>query len=855
VLCTAIGTAALPMWTSAARAAVNPSSPAAPPVGGTSRSTGSSGVCNAHFANSLTFPIPGRGLALSWAPMQSRVKGGHALAVGGHLIGSQTYLPSGERYDTKLYDTSTGAYLKRFGVHYWWAVANTWTVNPFLGEVIADGAGDHAAKLFYADGKGTDLGPVQASSARGRYAVEDGALPGIKAVFGAGAAGLGNINAWITSLAFSPDGTHLAGSSKDGTIRIWQITDQTQPQDQFRVVKMYFNPSFGAALSVRWSPDGTTLAAGFKRGALAIYGFDPLQNRWDEDTIAAFSRVSASAELGWVKGHLAGTNALGQPLLADAPRWAQSGLGAVWNVRYSPDGKYLAAAANNMAEVFDPSGSGPGYPLGTSGHGLDFSPDGHYLAVGGADGHVYVFAETLATPPFAPYDRLQGHTEPVVGAVAWSPDGATLASVAGGPLLDGLSFNQSVEGNDDNVRLWVASSATGVSCVPVTTTTSTTTTTPASSTTSTTSTRSTSSTTTTTVDDGQHGDYPGFGSGATGGLGHPVFVVTHSADDGPGSLRDAFAKAKAAGGGTIHFAVTDSGDLHPGRNLIVPANTTVDATGSHITLWGGNEGLSNGVLNVWYGNVIVVGLRIRNGRNDGIQIKPNTPLGQDISDIVVDRCSLTGNADGGVDVTGYHGHVVSNLTIMRSFIAGSGRHCYKGLCGGGSLFKYGANNGSYYANFFFSNLERAPLISGGGGLPVVADLRYNLAEATQSSSMSVRSGGMANIVGNFFIGARDGAMVWEGGLAYFGGGNVDQHPSPSRELSEPVPVPVASPEFSEDDAANAGALPRDAIDSCYMALAAPSFSAFKASTCAITPSGDVAPGASRARRRPARRAR
>ena len=37
--------------------------------------------------------------------------------------------------------------------------------------------------------------------------------------------------------------------------------------------------------------------------------------------------------------------------------------------------------------------------------------------------------------------------------------------------------------------------------------------------------------------------------------------------------------------------------------------------------------------------------------------------------------------------------------------------------------------------------------------------------------------------------------------------------------------------------------------------AAPSFNRFKASSCAITPSGDGAPGASRARRRPARRAR
>ena len=68
--------------------------------------------------------------------------------------------------------------------------------------------------------------------------------------------------------------------------------------------------------------------------------------------------------------------------------------------------------------------------------------------------------------------------------------------------------------------------------------------------------------------------------------------------------------------------MADSGDIHPGPNLVVPPNTTVDATGSHITLWGGNEGGSNGVLNVWNSNVVVIGLRVRNAVNDGIQVAP-----------------------------------------------------------------------------------------------------------------------------------------------------------------------------------------------------------------------------------------
>ena len=814
---------------------------------GAAASGAADGTCNAHFANSLTFPIPGRGLALSWAPPGSGVAGGHAIAVGGHLVGSQTFLKGGERYDTKLFETSNGAYIKRFGAHYWWAVANAWTLNPYIGEVIADGAGDHAAKVFDANGPGTDLGAIQGANVRGRYAIDDGALAGIVAAYGHGTPGLEAINAWILALSFSPDGGYLAGASKDGSIRIWQITDAIHREDQFRVVKVYYDPGSGAATSVRWSPDGTMLAAGFKGGkAAAIYGFDPDTTRWSESTIAAFARVSFERELAWLTDNA--------PLVADAPLWERTQPGAVWNVRFSPDGVYLAVAGDRSSSVFDLSTTEEtGTPLLTEGHGLDFSPDGQYLAVGGGDGRVYVFATTSSAPPYALYDVLEGHTEDVVGAVAWSPDGSTLASVAGGPLLGSASFNESIEGDDDHVRLWEPAESEGVACAgvasptttmapkPSTTSTSkppkpstTTTTKPSKTSTTTTATTSGSSTTTTTALPVQGGGYPGFGSATTGGKGYPGITVTSSADSGAGSLRDALARAEAAGGGIIRFGVSDAGDIHPGPNLIVPANTTIDATGSNITLWGGDEGSKNGVLNVWNSNVIVIGLRVRNALNDGIQVEPRA---EDISSIVIDRCSVTGSADGGIDVSGHGKHTVSGVTIMRNFVAGSGLPCRKGLCGGGSLFTDGALDGSYYANFFLSNVERTPLVAGySGPMPVVADLRYNLVEATQSSAMSVRDGASANIVGNFFVGAQDGARLWLPARAYFAGGNTDQNPDSTAtdHLAAALGVPAPPDASSLQDAQGAGAVPRDAVDTCYVSLPDPSFAVFRAATCAGT---------------------
>ena len=353
----------------------------------------------------------------------------------------------------------TGAYLKRFGVHYWWAVSNTWTINPYLGEVIADGAGDHAVKIFDANAPGTNRGPTQGADLRGRYAVEDGAIPGILAMYGRSAPGLPDINAWITALAFSPDGSHLAGASKDGSIRIWQITNAIHPEDQFRVVKVYYDPSSRAAHSVRWSPDGTMLAAGFRNGRAAIYHFDPATTRWSADTIAAFVRVSYSNEVKWFESN--------PQLVGDTPIWSRTQSGAVWNVRYSPDGVHLAIAGDRSSSVFDLSTTREtGYPLLGEGHGLDFSPDGRSLAVGGGDGRIHVFAESSSAPPYALYDVLQGHMEKVVGAVAWSPDGSTLASVAGGPLLGDAVFNDSVQGDDDTVRLWVRAEGGGVACAP-----------------------------------------------------------------------------------------------------------------------------------------------------------------------------------------------------------------------------------------------------------------------------------------------------------------------------------------------------------------------------------------------------
>ena len=76
------------------------------------------------------------------------------------------------------------------------------------------------------------------------------------------------------------------------------------------------------------------------------------------------------------------------------------------------------------------------------------SPDAALIATGASDHNIYVFNADDGSL----YDTLVGHTT-IVTAVAFSPDGRTLASTAGGPLLS-ESLNPISVGPDDFVHLW-----------------------------------------------------------------------------------------------------------------------------------------------------------------------------------------------------------------------------------------------------------------------------------------------------------------------------------------------------------------------------------------------------------------
>lgn len=360
--------------------------------------------------------LPGRGLALAWSPDGTRI------AAGGHFRDPNSSL----RYDLRTIDVAGRRLEKSFACHYWWVVATDWQANPFHGEIIAEGAGDHAVKTWRASGAGST-----ACKSRGQFNENEGAL---KALY--------NVNGWSTALAFSPDGRWLAGASRDKAIRIWQVAPG---RNQWKVVKLWYDGKAGNYLSVRWSPDGRRLLVGDRAGRWAEWTFDPATDLWTDAEVDAFAKQGFEGQPKWFSSNAA--------KLLPTPLWTESGHKEIWNVRYAPFGLWVAAAGVDGTVSVLESGTGRVIwravtPKATAAHGLDWSPEGHVLAVGAKDKKIYLYdagaGKLLQT--------ISGHAD-LVTAVAFSPDGQTLASTAGGPLVS-LATNDLSTGPDMAIRFW-----------------------------------------------------------------------------------------------------------------------------------------------------------------------------------------------------------------------------------------------------------------------------------------------------------------------------------------------------------------------------------------------------------------
>lgn len=183
----------------------------------------------------------------------------------------------------------------------------------------------------------------------------------------------------VTAVAWSPDGQHLATAGQDRAVRVWDAATRRV----IAALGVHPRPVTGLA----YSPDAKTLATGCEDGVVRT---------WD-------------ARTGQPKDDLNGFK------------------GRVTAVAYSPDGKYLAGIDQDgllqVRTLADATTRGVRLP-GAGLFGLAFKPDGSQLAVSCSD------LSDVAIRLFDPagpreVELLKGpRAQP---AVAWSPDGTTLA--------------------------------------------------------------------------------------------------------------------------------------------------------------------------------------------------------------------------------------------------------------------------------------------------------------------------------------------------------------------------------------------------------------------------------------------
>ena len=203
----------------------------------------------------------------------------------------------------------------------------------------------------------------------------------------------------VSSVAFSPDGTLLASSSYDQTIKVWDLrTGQMQKT---------LTGHEGRVYSVAFSPDGRTLASG---------GRDEFIRFWD---------VKTGALLRTIAGHV----------------------NRVAGVMYAPDGKKLASYGHDKKINIWAAGTGEFVktleldpeldtrPSGWIYAAMAFSPDSRTIVTGGRHGNIRVWDINTGQVK----SNFLAHPGGVY-SVAFSPDGQTFAT--GGAHSEGTEVLQ-----------------------------------------------------------------------------------------------------------------------------------------------------------------------------------------------------------------------------------------------------------------------------------------------------------------------------------------------------------------------------------------------------------------------------
>jgi WD40 repeat protein len=235
--------------------------------------------------------------------------------------------------------------------------------------------------------------------------------------------------AW--NLAFSPDRATLVSVSVDQTAIVWDVkTGQA-------VQTLRGHAGWVDALAV--SPDGATLYTSSFDDSLIAWDLSGTRGLVKQLTRTA-GEVGAVAFSPQNPDLLALVGSVGPARLWSVARRAPIGTplqargGLASTVAFSPDGRVLAAGnrADGTVRLFDPATHARiGLLKATTNPdevtGVAFNPDGKQLATAGADGSAILWDLSKQPPVGHPHYPRPDKLGLAVAAVAFSPDGSTLA--------------------------------------------------------------------------------------------------------------------------------------------------------------------------------------------------------------------------------------------------------------------------------------------------------------------------------------------------------------------------------------------------------------------------------------------
>lgn len=285
------------------------------------------------------------------------------------------------------------------------------------------------------------------------------------------------VNAWITSVAFTPDGTSILGRSFDGGVRVWDVASGS-------IVHTFSAQASG--MNVVVVPSGRTALAGGEDGSVVAWDLSGRERlgrafRWNAPDMAcpfapcqAINEQSTLMATAQADGTIAlldlrslrlidtlparnGSATYALSFLPDGRTLATGGTNGnvifwdvrtrsvvrtlhlsdpVWRVSVSPDGKLLATQtqgqedSDSTVEVRDLATEELLYSRGAryGAGGVYFSPDGRALAALGCcepGSTVEVWDARSGADLFSP--RLDGH----VDSIAFSADGRVLGAGTG----------------------------------------------------------------------------------------------------------------------------------------------------------------------------------------------------------------------------------------------------------------------------------------------------------------------------------------------------------------------------------------------------------------------------------------